>query len=213
MFFAGDLSLLAVYIDKLALKRQVLFIFDASRAVFGEVRVDSPILLRLEIANLPLSVDHHFKRDGLHSSCRKPALYLTGNDRRKFISHKSVKHSSRLLCVDKSHIYLSGIFQCLLHCLFGNLVEYYPDVAVFYTADVGNVPRYCLSLSIGVGCEIYGVAFLYLPFYRLDSLFLVGIDDILGFKIIVDVHAHCLLRQVADVSLGSHYAIAAAKIF
>ena len=207
-FFCFDLYFFIVYVNEFTLERRCVF-----TQILDKLRRNSPVFLRYETSYFSLPVDYHFKRDGLYSACRKSALYLMRYDRRKLISHKSVKHSSGLLSVHKPHIDFSGIFKGMLYCFFGDFVENYSYLFILYAAHVGKVPRYSLSFAVGVGSEINGIAlgniFLYHLYY---GLFVLGYD-VLGLEVVLNVDAQTLLRQIADVPFGRHYPVAATQIF
>ena len=66
--------------------------------------------------------------------------------------------------------------------------------------NIGKVPGDCLSLTIRVGCEQYGFTFFRRALQLLNQLFLSFDNLILGFKVVLYIHAQTVLLQVANMS-------------
>ena len=78
-----------------------------------------------------------------------------------------------------------------------------------------EVPGDCLTFAVTIGCEVEGVNVFEFAFEFGDFFLLVGVDHIVGVKIVVDIDRELAdraffqvfgqfgrLRQVADVSHG-----------
>ena len=85
----GNFDVLAVVLDELGFKRR--------RLAGAEQRVNRPIFLGDERANLALALDDQPQRHGLHASGGKSAANLVPQQRRNFVAHQAIEHAARLL--------------------------------------------------------------------------------------------------------------------
>ena len=101
----------------------------------------------------------------------------------------------------------------ILHYLFRNLIEGHPlGFAVGQSQKLLQVPGNGLALPIRVGCEIDGVRLGGFRLQLLDEGFLAPHRNILGGKIMLDIHAHFALGQVPQVAHAGLDGVAGAEV-
>ena len=101
----------------------------------------------------------------------------------------------------------------ILHYLFRNLIEGHPlGFAVGQAQKLLQVPGNGLALPVRVGCEIDGVRLGGFRLQLLDESLLAPHRNILGGKIMLDIHAHFALGQVPQVAHAGLDGVAGAKI-
>ena len=88
-----------------------------------EQRVEQPVLLRLEGADLVFAVDHDARGHGLDAASRQAGLDLAPEQRTELIAHDAVENAARLLRVDQILIDLARVLDALGNDLFRDLVE------------------------------------------------------------------------------------------
>ncbi len=71
-----------------------------------------------------------------------------------------------------------------------------------------QVPRDGLPLAVGVGGQVDGRGLFGILPQPADDLFFLGRDDVARLKIVLNVHAHAVGRQVADVAHRGDHRIA-----
>ena len=131
----------------------------------GQDRLDRPIFLRLEIADLPFAVDDQLDGRGLHAPGAQPAAHLLPQKRRQLIPHEAVEHTARLLRIDASHVDLTRVLDRVCDGRLGNLVELDAVHILFFLGErPRDVPGDCLSLAVRVGREIDLIGLLSLLF-------------------------------------------------
>ena len=177
-------------------------------------RVEQPVLLRLEGADLIFTVDHDARGHRLHAAGGQAGLDLAPEQRAEFIAHDAVENAARLLCVDQILIDLARVLDALGDDLFCNLVERHAlGLVIRQIQQLLQVPRNGLSLAVRVGREIDGSG-------RFRALFQVG-DHVCTFlhgqilrrKIAVNIHAHGALGQITQVAHRGYDVVVAAQIF
>ena len=88
-----------------------------------EQRVEQPVLLRLEGADLVFAVDHDARGHRLHAAGGQAGLDLAPEQRTELIAHDAVENTARLLRVDQILIDLARVLDALGDDLFCDLVE------------------------------------------------------------------------------------------
>src|SRR5258708_21413427 len=88
-----------------------------------EKRLDSPVLYRLERADLALSFHQQAQSDGLHAPGRNSFLDGLPEDRTRLVSDETVEDASRLLRVDFPLVDLSRVRDRELHGIATHLVK------------------------------------------------------------------------------------------
>ena len=88
-----------------------------------EQRVEQPVLLRLEGADLVFAVDHDARGHRLHAAGGQAGLDLAPEQRTELIAHDAVENAARLLRVDQILIDLARVLDALGDDLFRDLVE------------------------------------------------------------------------------------------
>ena len=79
----------------------------------------------------------------------------------KLEADDTVEDPACFLGMHEIHINGTRILECLFYRIMRNLMEGYAVNRVFrQTKLLGQMPGDCLSFTVRVGCEIYGIAFL-----------------------------------------------------
>ena len=186
---------------------------ECARAAVKQ-RVEQPVLLRLEGADLVFAVDHDARGHRLHTAGGQAGLDLAPEQRAELIAHDAVKNAARLLCVDQILIDLARVLNALGDDLLRDLVERHAlGLIVRQIQQLLQVPRNGLSLAVRVGREIDGAGRFGALFQVGDHVCAVLHGQVLRRKIAVNVYAHGALGQVTQVAHRGHDVIVAAQIF
>ena len=101
----------------------------------------------------------------------------------------------------------------ILHYLFRNFIESHPlSLFIGQVQKFLQVPGNGFPLTVRVGCEVDGIRLGGFRFQLLDEGFLAPDRNILGSKIMLDVHAHFALGQVPQMAHAGLDGIAGAKV-
>ena len=164
-------------------------------------RRDGPILLRLKAHDLRLALADQTQGHGLHPTGAQSSPDRLPEHRAHLVSHQSVQHSPRLLSVHFPHIQTGRMRHRLPDRLLGDLVEQNAiDVFLPLGDSVGHVPGNGLSLPIRIRRQQHGIRSLGRLLQFGKDLAFAGDHHVLGTKIVREVNAQLLLRQVAHVS-------------
>ena len=177
-------------------------------------RVEQPVFLRLEGADLIFAVDHDACGHRLHAPGGQAGLDLAPEQRAELIAHDAVEHAARLLRIDQILIDLARVLDALGDDLLRDLVEGHAlCFIVRQIQQLLQVPRNGLSLAVRVGREIDGSG-------RFGALFQVGDHvgailhgQILRREVAVNIDAHRALGQVTQMTHRGHDLIVAAQVF
>src|SRR5262245_12554532 len=88
-----------------------------------ELRLDGPILDRLERANLSLAFNDESQRNCLNATRGNPFLDRLPENGARLVADESIEHPSRLLCFDFSFVDLPSIRDRTLHGVFRDLMK------------------------------------------------------------------------------------------
>jgi hypothetical protein len=124
-------------------------------SVLGTRRLDGPVLLRLEGANLPLPLDDQAEGDGLHSPGGESGLDAVPEDGAGLVAHQTIENPACLLRLHLVVVNDARFGDGLLDRIFGDLVEQDPVERCLGIQLVGHVPRDRLTLAIGVRCQVH----------------------------------------------------------
>ena len=182
--------------------------------IAGEDGIQGPVLLRLEIFDLPIPVIHHPGGNRLDPACGQAPLDLLPQQGAQLIAHQPVQNTPGLLGVHQVLVDVPGAFNALAHHVFGDLVEGDPlRFLVRQIQQALEMPADGLSLAVRVGCEVDGVR-------RLGGLFQIGNDGFLALdrlvdrlKVVVHIHAEIAFLQVPEVAHAGLYLVVLAQIF
>ena len=182
--------------------------------VSGENGVQGPVLLRLEILDLPIPVVHHPGSHGLDPACGQAPLDLLPQQGAQLIAHQPVQDAPGLLGIHQVLVDVPGTLNALAHHVFGDLVEGDPlRFLVRQIQQTFEMPADGLALAVRVGCEVHGVR-------RLGRLFQIGNDGFLALdglvdrlKVVVHIHAEIALLQVPEVAHAGLHLVVLAQIF
>ena len=182
--------------------------------IAGEVGVQRPVLLRLEVLNFPVTVIHHPGSNGLHPARRQASLDFFPQQGAQLIAHQPVENAPGLLGVHQILVNVPGILNALTHHVFGDLVKGDPfGFLIRQIQKALEMPADSFSLPVRVGCEIHGVR-------RLGGLFQIGNNGFLAFdglvdrlEVVVHIHAEIAFLQVPEVAHAGLYLIVLAQIF
>ena len=182
--------------------------------IAGEVGVQRPIFLRLEVFDLPVPVIHHSGGNRLDPSCGQAPLDLLPQQGTELIAHQPVQNTPGLLGVHQILVDVPGMFNALPHHILRDLIEC--DTVRLFIRQIQKafqMPADGLALAVRVGCEVHGIR-------RLGRFFQVGDNGLLAldwlvdrFKIVVHIHAEIAFLQVPEVAHAGLYLIVLAQIF
>ena len=182
--------------------------------IAGEVGVQRPVFLRLEILDLPLPVIHHSGGNRLDPSCGQAPLDLLPQQGTELIAHQPVQNTPGLLGIHQILVDVPGIFDALADHVLRDLIE--GDPLCFLVRQIQQaleVPADSLALAVRVGCEVHGIR-------RLGGFFQVGNDGFLPLdglvdrlEVIVYIHAEFAFLQVPKMAHAGLYLIVLAQIF
>ncbi len=97
--------------------------FEERRLPGIQHRVNRPVLLRDERADLLLAFDDQPQRHGLHAPGGKPAANFVPQNGRNFVAHDAIEHAARLLRIHQIGIHLPRFVEGRTNGLGRNLVE------------------------------------------------------------------------------------------
>ena len=182
--------------------------------IAGEVGVQRPVFLRLEILDLPLPIIHHSGGNRLDPSCGQAPLDLLPQQGTELIAHQPVQNTPGLLGIHQILVNVSGMLNALTHHVLRDLIE--GDPLCFLVRQIQQafqVPADGLALAVRVGCEVHGIR-------RLGGFFQVGNDGFLPLdglvdrlEVIVYIHAEFAFLQVPEMAHAGLYLIVLAQIF
>ena len=182
--------------------------------IAGEVGVQRPVFLRLEILDLPLPVIHHSGGNRLDPSCGQAPLDLLPQQGTELIAHQPVQNTPGLLGIHQILVDVPGMLNALTHHVLRDLIE--GDPLCFLVRQIQQaleVPADSLALAVRVGCEVHGIR-------RLGGFFQVGNDGFLPLdglvdrlEVIVYIHAEFAFLQVPEMAHAGLYLIVLAQIF
>jgi hypothetical protein len=169
-------------------------------SILGTRRLDGPVLLRLEGANLPLPLDDQAEGDGLYSPGGESGLDAVPEDGAGLVAHQTIENPACLLRLHLVVVNDARFGDGLLDRIFGNLVEQDPVQRCLGIQLVGHVPRDRLTLAIGVRCQVHSTRRLGCVLQLVKGLGLSFNSDVLGLKPVVDVDAELPGRKVPHMS-------------
>ena len=176
-------------------------------------RVNGPVFLGLEGADLILAIHEDLGSHRLHTSRGQTAPHRLPQEGRELIAHDTVKDTAGLLSVDQVHIDGTGLLDGGLDHRLGDLVEGHALNLLHGNTESGcQVPGNGLSLAIRVGCEENFVRVLGFLLDFLDDVALAADVDIVGGEIVFDIHTQGALGQVADVTYRSDYLVVGSEV-
>ena len=173
-------------------------------AVLGrEQRLDRPVFLGHERADLVFAVDDQTGRDALHTACGQTALDLAPQERRELIAYDTVEDTARLLRVDQIDVDVARTCDARADSLLGDLVKgHAAGIFVLELEQLLDVPRNRFSLAVRVSREIDEVRLADLAADFLDDFIFTLDRHIFRLEIMLQIDAHFLFRQIAQMSHG-----------
>ena len=164
-------------------------------------RLDRPIFLRYECTDLILAIHDQTCCNALYTTGGQAALDLAPQERRELIAHDAVQNTARLLGVDQINVNIARVLDARANRLLGDLVKGHTSgILVLELEQLLDVPRNRFSLAVRVSCEVHEIA---LADFAADFLnnFIFSLDrHIFRLEIVLDVNAHFLFRQIAQMS-------------
>ena len=143
----GELGLVPVHLRQRGLEGLTLPLAE---------RLDGPVLLRLEGADIPLALDDQAERDRLHPAGREAGLDGAPEDRARLVADQPVEDPAGLLRVHLPLVDLARLLHRGEHGVPGDLLEQHPVHRHLGVDLVGDVPGDRLALAVRVGGEIDG---------------------------------------------------------
>src|SRR5207248_10966035 len=168
-------------------------------ALLRELDVDRPGFDRDELADLVLAVDDQAQCDRGDAAGPNALLDLAPQERAEPESDHAVDHAPRLLGVDASHVEAAGRLQRPAHGLRGDLVEL-DALGVADLQHLGQVPGDGLAFPVGVRGQDDLLVLLGRR-AKLGDRLAAALDHlVVRLEAVVDLDAHLLFGQVADVA-------------
>ena len=179
-----------------------------------ELRVQGPVLLRLEGLDLPVPVVHHPGGNGLHPSSGKAPLDLLPHHGGDLVAHEPVQNPPGLLGVHQVLVDVPGGPDALQHHVLRDLVEGHPPgLLVRQVQKLLQVPGNGLPLPVRVRCEVDPVGFPGGLLQALDDLFLPLNGLIDRLKVVLHIHAEAAFGQIPEVAHAGLHPEVLAQIF
>ena len=175
---------------------------DASKVCpsLAQQRLDAPVLLRREGADVALALDDQPEGDGLHPAGREAGLDAAPEDRARLVADQPVEDPAGLLGVHLAVVDRARLLHRLVDRVLGDLVEQ-DAVGRHLDAElVGDVPGDGLALAIGVGREVDGRRGLCRLLELGERLGLALDGDVLGLEVVLDVDAELPGGEIAQVA-------------
>ena len=175
-------------------------------------RLDGPVLLRLEGADLPLALDDQPERHGLHPAGGESGLDRPPEDRARLVAHQPVEDPAGLLRVHLPLVDLPRLVHRGEHGVSGDLLEQHPVHRDLGVDLVGHVPGDRLALPVGVGGEVDGGGGLGRLLQLREGLRLSFNGDVLRLEPALHVHPQLPGGEVAQVPDGRLHVVARAEV-
>ena len=176
--------------------------------------VQGPVFLRHESADLVFAFHHQPGGDGLDAACGETAANLSPEQRRELIAHDAIQNPAGLLGVHQIQVDGSRLLDGLGDDALGDLVEgHAPGFAVGQAQQLLNVPGDGFAFSIRVSCQIDGSGSFCSLFQFLDEIRFFFHRDVFRLEIVIQIHAHRALGQIAQMPHAGLDLIIRAKIF
>ena len=181
----------------------------------GEGGLHPPVGGGAEGHALALALDDEAGGHRLHAPGGQAGTDLAPQDRADLIAHEAIQDAAGLLGVDEVDVQLAGVVQGPGDGLAGDLGEDHATHRHLGLEDLLEVPGDGLALTVVVGGQVELVGLLEGLLELGDRLLLVGVDDVVGGEVVLDVDRELPvgallhgggqlggLRQVADVPHG-----------
>ncbi len=160
------------------------------RLLRRQVRIDGPIFLGKESADLALALHDHPQRHRLHPAGGETAPHFVPQQRRNLIAHQAVQHAARLLRIHQVHVHLAGLLERLGDRLLGDLVEHHavdPRPVLLLGKLFLQVGADGFAFAVGVGRQIHILHFPGSLFELGDQLFLAFDDFVARLETVLHV--------------------------
>src|SRR5437870_706467 len=168
-----------------------------------EPRLDRPVLLVRERADLTLVPADDPAGGRPHAARREPAAHLVPEQRRELVADQPVEDAARLLRVEAVAVELAGLLERLEDRLLRDLVEQHAvDVLRPRAELLRDVPGDGFALAVGVGRQVDVLLVLGRLLDVLEHLRLALDDVVLGREVALDVDPELRLGQVHHVADG-----------
>ena len=176
--------------------------------------VQGPVLLGHEIGDLLFPVRHQAHGHGLDPPGGQAPADLLPQQGGDLIAHDAVQDTPGLLSVHQVLVNVPGLADALGDHLAGDLVEGDPEGLVLrQVQQLLQVPADGLSLAVWVGGQVNGVAVLGCLLQVPDNVLLALDGPVIGFKVVVHVHAQLAFGQVPQMSHTGLHLIRGAQVF
>ena len=177
-------------------------------------RLDGPVFLRHKCADLVLAVHDQTGCNALHTACGQTALDLAPQERRQLIANDSIENAACLLCIYQIDINIARVLDTRADRLLGDLVKgHAAGIFVLELEQLLDMPRNRFSLAVRVSCEIDEIALADFAADFLDDFIFTLDRHIFRLEIVLDIDAHFLFRQIAQMSHRSLDDIVRTEIF
>ena len=182
-------------------------------ALLREISLNRPILLGDKRLNRLLALNDQAHRHRLDTPSRQPTLHLIPEQRAELVANEPVENAAGLLGVNQVTINLAWVIDRLLHRAPGDLLKDHTvdRRALRHIHRLGDVPRDCLALAVGVSREIDRVGTTNRLAQVAHHLRLRHLVDRL--EVMLNINREIALRQIANVAHTGGDSVALPEIF
>jgi len=168
-----------------------------------EDSVDAEEGLSLEGHDLALALYHQLHGNGLHPAGTEAEFHLAPQYAGKLVTDQAVQHPAGLLGVHEVHIHQPGVIDGGFDCRRGDLPEHDPFGAVYgQFQDFAKVPADGFSFAVFIRRQPNSIGLTHRGFEVFYHFTLLGRDDVLGLKALLDVYGAFALIEVTNVTEG-----------
>ena len=197
----------------LAVRLSVITRGESTARLGAQNSLNRPVFLGLECSDFLLTVDDQAGCYRLDTSGRQAALDLAPQKGRQAIADDAVQDTARLLRVYQVDVDVARMLNTVAHALLGDLIEGHALVFALLEVQKGlQMPGDRFSLAVRVGCEVDKIGFLGCLAQLGDDLILSLDRPVFRLKIVLEIHAHGLSRQVTQMSHRGFDDVVAAQI-
>ena len=219
--FVGRLfQLLDQLLHALFVRQAGLFVVDFDQPHQQLVRagieggVQVPVFLRLEGVDLLFPIADQSDGHGLDAAGGQAFFHLFPQQGADLVAHHPVQDTAGLLGLDLIDVDLGGMGHGGADGGVGDLVEADAAVAVGQAQILLEMPGDGLPFPVRVGAQQDAVGLFGLVPQHLDDVALAADGDVMGGVVMVEIHAHGALGQVADMAhAGLDHVILAQEAF
>ena len=171
-------------------------------AILGAERLDGPVLLGLERADIAFPLDDQPERHGLDPTRRQAGLDGVPQNRTGLVAYQPIENAAGLLGIDLSIVDLAWLAQRVLDGGLGDLVKENAVGGSHGVELVGDVPGDGFAFTVRVGGQVNGGGALGRLLQIGERLGLALDRHVLRLEPALHVHSQLAGGQIAHVPDG-----------